>query len=74
MKREHNPPYGALIERGRIAQADAEAGTYTVESLDRPGVTTPPMKTIDEAILDEDALVFFFMFNDGGGKIIGKMG
>ena len=71
MKNEYNPQYGATIERGRIISA--QAGKYTVESYDRDGVTTPPITTTDDNSYNTGDRVFFFMFNDGTGRIIGKM-
>jgi len=44
---------------------------YTVASLDRDGIETPPIK----ALTDDDTYtvgdtVFFFLFSDGMGRII----
>jgi len=73
MKNENNPPYGALIERGRVVNANAQAGIYTVESYDRDGVKTPPITALHGNPYNTGDRVFFFMFNDGTGRIIGKM-
>lgn len=64
--------YGASIERGAVESI--EDGGYRVASFTRDGITTPPLKTMNET----DALsigdrVFFFLFDDGDGLIIGKM-
>ena len=71
MKDENNPMYGAIIERGIVSEA--QNGAYTVVSCDRPGVVTPPLKTINSTTLYADDRVFFFMFKDGSGRIIDKM-
>jgi len=72
MKNENNAPYGAMIERGIVT--GAENGGYTVESHDRAGVTTPPITGILQELYAAGDRVFFFLFEDGDGKIIGKMG
>lgn len=63
------------IERGIILTATA-AG-YTIASLDRDGIETPPLKTIQHgqagttpptyAVGDT---VYYFIFKDGTGRII----
>lgn len=96
MENESTPVYGALIERGKVTAIDSATAKYTVQSLDRDGIVTPPLSfvhpNVDEIRLcqgnatlsawtrSEDSsipvvgdLVFFFMFNDGSGRIIGKM-
>jgi len=59
----------ALVERGKIIAVDDDK--YTVASLDRDGIETPPIK----ALTDDDTYtvgdtVFFFLFSDGMGRII----
>lgn len=56
------------IERGKIVAASE--GLYTIRSLDRDGITTPPMKAIDETAYSIGDRVFFFYFSDGTGRII----
>lgn len=70
MSREDNPLYGALIERGIILSEESAA--YTVKSLDRDGVVTPPITAINGGY-DPGECVFFFLFRDGTGKIIGSV-
>lgn len=61
---------GAFIERGIITEA--QNGSFRVASYSRPGVTTPPIKSIDSTVSAGDK-VYFFLFTDGGGMIIGKL-
>ena len=67
MKNEQNSPWGARIERGRIAAA--EDGQYTVESCDRPGVTAWDLEAMGGNYTVGDT-VYFFMFEDGKGLVI----
>lgn len=62
--------YGAIIERGRVTAA-TEKG-YTVASLDRDGIESPPITGIDNTTYTVDDMVYFFLFRDGTGKIICK--
>lgn len=71
MKNEGNPLHGVLIERGRITEAKADG--YIVESFERPGVKTPLIKGINHEEYSAGDRVFFFLFNDGDGRIIGKL-
>ncbi len=59
---------GACIERGKILTA-TEAG-YTVQSLDRDGIMTPPIQPTDDSTYTVDDMVYFFLFRDGTGKIL----
>ena len=59
---------GAFIERGKILTA-TEAG-YSVKSLDRDGIISPPIQTIDDSTYTVGDMVYFFLFRDGTGKII----
>lgn len=59
---------GACIERGKILIA-TEAG-YTVQSLDRDGIVTPPIQPTDDSTYTVDDMVYFFLFRDGTGKIL----
>ena len=59
---------GAFIERGKILAA-TEAG-YSVKSLDRDGIISPPIQTIDDSTYTVGDTVYFFLFRDGTGKII----
>lgn len=60
----------ALIERGEIASA--ENGLYLVKSLDREGVTAR-LKSIDNTAYDAGNRVYFFLFDDGTGRILGLL-
>lgn len=58
------------IERGRIKEiVDAD---YIVDSLDRSGITSPPLSAINEASYEQGDMVLFVLFADGSGKIISK--
>ena len=71
MNQENNAPFGALIERGVIT-ATSDDG-YSVESFDRKGVITPPITGISQETYSAGDRVFFFLFNDGHGKILAKL-
>ena len=62
--------YGAIIERGKILTVTADG--YTVESLDREGIKSPPIKNIDNTTYTMGDMVYFFLFRDGTGRIICK--
>lgn len=67
--------YGALIERGKIKAMDSN-GAYTVESIDRPNVTTPALAYLFGTSGTIPAIgdrVYFFMFADGSGRVICKI-
>ena len=70
MSRENNPLYGAIIERGEVMAESS--GKYTVKSFDRDGVITPPITAITDSY-DVGDHVFFFLFADGSGQILGLM-
>lgn len=60
---------GAWIERGTVINADN--GQYTVKSLDREGIVTPPMGAVNDAdTYQADDMVYFFLFRDGTGRIL----
>ena len=60
---------GAFIERGIILTA--QIGKYTVKSLDRDGIVTPPIEATDNNIsFQVGDTVCFFLFRDGTGKIL----
>jgi hypothetical protein len=72
MSRENNPIYGAIIERGVIVKVNND--TYTIKSYDRDGITTLPIKRIlHKAVYHVGDRVFFFLFQDGSGRILGPM-
>lgn len=62
--------YGAVIERGIIQSATDEG--YTVESLDRRGIVTPPIPAIHDESYTVGNTVYFFLFRDGTGRIISR--
>ena len=70
MGKQDCPAAGTLIERGRIAEA--VAGGYRVENLDRPGLTSRVITGIDNTAYAVGNTVYFFLFRDGPGKIICK--
>ena len=53
------------IERGEIAEVSGNG--YIVMSLDRDGITTPPL---DEETYSVGDKVYYFYFRDGTGRII----
>lgn len=57
-----------IIERGEVVAASD--GLYTIKSLDREGITLPPMAVIDERAYSVGDRVYFFYFADGSGRII----
>lgn len=59
---------GAVIERGRVLAA--EAGAYTVASLDRDGIQSLPIGALSDNTYTVGDTVYFFIFPDGTGKII----
>ena len=58
------------IERGKIQTASG--GAYTVESLDRKGIISPPLSLMIAETLNVGDMVLFVLFGDGTGKIICK--
>lgn len=59
---------GAVIERGRIVGSSPEG--YSVESLDRQGIVSPPIIAISDAEYTVGDMVVFFLFGDGTGRIL----
>ena len=64
-------PKGAAIERGEVMTASG--GKYTVKSLDRDGIETPPIGAADSTTYSAGDRVYFFLFPDGTGKILCPM-
>ena len=62
---------GATIERGRIAEV--VGGGYRVKNLDRPGLISRVITGTDDTVYQAEDQVYFFMFNDGNGKILCKI-
>ena len=61
----------AAIERGRIAEVTD--GGYRVKNLDRPGLISRMITGMDDTVYQAEDRVYFFMFNDGNGKILCKI-
>lgn len=59
----------AAIERGIIQSATDEG--YTIASLDRKGIETPPVRPMGDETYSVGDKVYFFLFRDGTGRIIG---
>ncbi len=71
MDRQKTPAYGAVIERGTISGTGTDG--YIVSSLDRDGIVTPEIAPVTEnETYAAGDCVYFFLFPDGSGKIIGK--
>ena len=64
--------FGAYLERGEVIGADT--GKWTVKSLDRVGIESPPLPSLSGTPYANGDIVLFSMFSDGTGIIIGKMG
>lgn len=60
----------AQIERGIIETA--ANGLYTVRSYGREGLVTPEIPAIIGAPYSANEKVYFFLFDDGKGAIIGR--
>ena len=61
----------APVERGIVTGVEND-GTYTVKSYGRDGLTVtglPPLVSEDSYNVDDK--VYFFVFNDGRGAIMG---
>lgn len=58
-----------IVERGTVQEVSE--GKYTVASIDREGIITPPMLPLMEGdSFSEGDKVVYFYFNDGTGRII----
>lgn len=68
--KEKQEMHGAALERGRVV--NIENGKYRVESLDRPGLSSTPMKIFSGETLTKGDSVFFYLFADGDGIILCK--
>ena len=64
MEREHG-----IIERGKITAVSADG--YSIASIDRYGIETPPLKALEYGQSDGSVPTFYyFVFRDGTGRII----
>lgn len=60
--------YGTTIERGRAVRQEKD-GRWVIESIDRDGVNTLPLRTMES--IREGDIVVFCEFADGEGLIFG---
>lgn len=61
-----------IIERGEIMETVQDG--YRIVSFDRDGITTPPLKPLEEGQTYSDGdKVYYFIFKDGTGRIICKL-
>ena len=60
--------YGVTIERGRVISDKGR-----VESLTRPGLVTPELKAVEGFTFQTGMYVYYFMFADGSGLILGEV-
>lgn len=82
---ENENRQGATIDRGKIIRE--ESGGYVVSSYQNPQAVTRPMKPVNEYVREYEGdppierkytyatgdEVYFIMFPDGRGLILGKM-
>lgn len=62
---------GVCIERGRVEKT--ENGRYRVISVTNDGIRTLPLKAMEAGgTIAPGDLVYFFIFPDGEGLILGK--
>ena len=61
--------YGVPVERGSVV-SEIE-GCYTVASLDRDGIVTPPLPVLGNIFFQPGQIVYFALFRDGTGLIYG---
>ena len=71
MGKQENTIIGATIERGKIEEV--AAGGYRVRNLDRPGLVSRVITGTDDTVYQVEDKVYFFMFSDGNGKILGRL-
>ena len=60
--------YGGVIERGRAMECTA--GGWIVESLDRPGIVSPPLPALSDGLCAAGDVVLFVLFADGTGMVL----
>lgn len=61
---------GAPVERGRVIDLSGEGAR--VESLSREGITSPPLPVLGDENVEVGDFVYFFLFGDGTGMILGR--
>lgn len=83
--KENEAQQSGMIDRGKIVRADG--GGFIVASYQNPDVETRPLKPVNEYVREYEGdppyenkytyavgdEVYFFMFPDGRGMILGKM-
>ncbi len=69
MEKEKQCWDGAMVERGQVVSVDS--GKYTVRSYGRDGLVTPGIPAITGGPYTVNQKVYFFMFQDGHGAVIG---
>lgn len=75
MSEKTNTQWYAEIERGRVCSKNVDTNgytRYTVESYGRPGIVARNIPCLASADVEEGSMVYFFMFPDGKGGIIGS--
>lgn len=76
MKCDSNLPWGAMIERGEVIAVKQHAegfDLYDVKSIDRPGVIAYGLAAIGGSY-SRGAMVYFFIFEDGKGRVLDMIG
>jgi len=71
MEKENQCCDMAMIERGQVVSVSG--GLYKIRSYGRDGLTTPgipPMRSGDSYNVNDK--VYFFLFSDGHGAVLGK--
>ena len=63
--------WGAKLERGKVTAASGSL--YDIESYDRPGLKAEGLEAYYGDTLAEGDQVYFFLFDDGTGFILGKI-
>ena len=61
----------AAIDRGEIARISGSG--YIVKSYGRDGLVSPAIPAMGEATYQAGDKVYFFLFEDGDGRILGRM-
>ena len=72
MNCEKKPEWGTRIERGIVTAVSGSE--YTVKSYDRPGLTVSGLKNKSGVSIVADDQIVFYVFTDGVGAILHKLG
>ena len=72
MNCEKKPEWGTRIERGIVTAVSGSE--YTVKSYDRPGLTVSRLKNKSGVSIVADDQIVFYVFSDGVGAILHKLG